>query len=434
MNLKTLILAFGLTALSTYPAMAELKIEITEGKVEPMPIAIPDFAGNGGPEAQAMGRQMAQVIAADLERSGLFRPIDPRAFIQDPASLQQAPKFADWKPLKTEALVTGVVESSPGSLKVSFRLFDVTAEEQMIGLSLNGDSAQWRRIAHKISDAIYSRITGEGGYFDTRIVYVNLAGHGKKTRKRLAIMDYDGENHRYITGGENFVMSPRFSPAAHEVTFMEFEGKKPAVHMLQTQTGQRRPIGHFPGLTFAPRFSPDGKSVIMSLAKNGATTLQKLDLLSGATTPLTSGTMIDTSPCYSPEGDKIVFNSDRGGTQQLYIMDSNGGGAERLSFGKGRYATPVWSPRGDWIAFTRIANGNFYVGVMHPDGTGERMLAQGYIVDSPTWAPNGRVIMYMKQDRGGVPKLYSVDVTGYNEREVPTPGGAEHPAWSPLIP
>jgi len=410
-------------------ARAELRIDITDSHPRPLPIAVTDFYGS---EA---GPQISDVIANDLASSGLFAPIDKGAFIQTPQSLQAVPRFGDWRVISAEALVTGnVQQQADGRLRVEFRLWDVVGEQQMAGLALTAPSANWRRIAHRIADAIYSRLTGEDGYFDSRIVYISESGPATKRVKRLAIMDQDGWNNKFLTSGQDLVLTPRFSPSTQEITYLSFTGNRPRVHLLNLETGQQEVLGDFPGMTFAPRFSPDGNRVVMSLAKDGNTEIYAMDVRTRRVSRLTNDPAIDTSPCYSPDANRIVFNSDRGGSQQIYVMNADGSNVQRISHGDGKYGTPVWSPRGDLVAFTRIAGGTFYIGVMRPDGSGERMLSQGYLVEGPTWAPNGRVLSFFREEAGGQTRLYSIDLTGNNERELKTPQDASDPAWSPLIP
>ncbi len=434
------VLALALTLGRGAPAAAELRIDITRGTVEPLPIAVTDFIGAGEDEAR-VGRDIARVVAADLERSGLFRPIDSRAFIQDPQAMDTQPRFGDWRLVNAQALVQGRARNvEDGRLRVEFRLWDVFAEQQMVGLAYFTIPGNWRRVAHIIADAVYKRITGEKGYFDTRIVYIAETGPQNRRVKRLAIMDQDGENHRFLTEGKELVLTPRFSPTLQEITYLSYYGKQPRVYIFNIDSGRQELIGNFPGMTFAPRFSPDGKRVIMSMAKDGNSEIYTMDLRTRAVTRLTRHSAIDTSPGYSADGSQIVFNSDRGGSQQLYVMGADGRNVRRISYGKGRYATPAWSPRGDLIAFTKMFQGRFYIGVMRPDGSGERQLAEGFLVEAPTWAPNGRVLMYFRQEptdssgAGGRSRLFSIDLTGYNERELVTPLDASDPAWSPLIP
>ncbi len=421
------------------PAAAELRIDITRGQVEPLPVAIAGFVG-AVPGAADLGANLAQVITSDLRNSGLFKPVDPNAFIQRPDSLDVQPRFGDWRVIGAQALVHGrVQDAGNGRIRVEFRLWDVVAEQQMKGLAYSTVQGNWRRIAHIIADDIYERLTGERGYFDTRIVYVAETGPRNRRIKRLAIMDQDGANHRFLTDGADLVLTPRFSPAADMITFLSYRGNRPRVYLFNIDTGRQELVGDFPSMTFAPRFSPDGNKVIMSLAENGNSDVYVMDLRTRRTQRLTRSPAIDISPSFSPDEKQIAFNSDRGGRQQLYVMNADGSNIRRISFGTGSYATPVWSPRGDYIAFTKIERGTFYIGIMRPDGSGERLLADGFRVEGPTWAPNGRVLMYFRQTRfdsqgrGGAVQLYSIDITGYNERAIETPVGASDPAWSPLL-
>ena len=436
---RAVSLVLVLLMAGAWPALAELRIDITQGKVEPLPIAITDFVG-ATPEEARYGRDISGVIAANLERSGLFRPIDRRAFIQTAIALQTLPRFGDWRVINAQAMVQGRTQMiQGGQLRVEFRLWDVFAEQQMVGLAFVTVGNNWRQVAHIISDAVYKRITGEDGYFNTRIVYISESGPSNRRVKRLAIMDQDGENHKFLTEGDALVLTPRFSPTLQEITYLSFYQNLPRVYLFNIDTGRQEILGDFPGMTFAPRFSPDGQKVIMSMAKDGNSDIYTMDLRTHEVKQLTFHSAIDTSPSYSPDARQIVFNSDRGGTQQLYVMNANSRGVRRISYGKGRYATPVWSPRGDLIAFTKMLSGRFYIGVMRTDGSAERLLAEDFLVESPTWAPNGRVLMFFRQDRttkdgkGGRSRLYSIDLTGQNEREVLTPIDASDPAWSPTI-
>jgi TolB protein len=432
------LLAPLLVCLLSLPAAAQLKIDITKATPEPLPIAVTDLFSEQAPSAK-VGKDISQVVASDLARSGLFRPIEPAAFIQGPDQLQGRPRFPDWRAINAQALVSGRIDSQPdGRYKVEFRLWDVFAEQQMTGLVYTTTQDNWRRIAHLIADAIYKRLTGEEGYFDTRVVYIAESGPATKRVKRLALMDQDGYNHRYLTSGEHLVLTPRFSPTRQEITYLSYFRGAPRVYLYNIDTGQQEVLGDFPGMTFAPRFAPDGNSVAMTLAKDGNSDVYRMDLRNRRIQRLTDHPAIDTSPSFSPDGQRIVFESDRGGTQQLYVMGAEGTNPTRISFGEGRYGTPVWSPRGDLVAFTKSLRGEFYIGVMRPDGSGERLLSSSYLDEGPTWAPNGRVLMFFRQQpydssgRGGRVRLWSVDLTGANVRETLTPGDASDPAWSPL--
>jgi TolB protein len=424
----------ALAGLAPQPAAAVLKLDVTQGNVQPVPIAIPDFVGVGLRDPAA-GRNISQIIAANLQRSGLFAPIDPAAYIEKISTIDTLPRFADWRQINAQALVTGRITQSDGRLKAEFRLWDVFAGQQLRGEQYNTTADNWRRIAHIISDAIYERITGEKGYFDSRIVFVDESGPKERRIKRLALMDQDGANVRYLTRGDDLVLTPRFSSSSPDtITYMSYSQGDPKVYLMNIETGQREIVSNFPGMSFSPRFSPDGQRVIFSLQRGGNSNLFVMDLRSRATTRLTDTQVIDTAPSYSPDGMRISFESDRGGRQQIYVMAANGGDAQRISFGDGAYSTPVWSPRGDYIAFTKQTQGKFAIGIMRADGSGERILTEGYHNEGPTWSPNGRVIMFFRDLGGnGGPMLYTVDVTGRNEQVLKTPSFASDPAWSPLL-
>ena len=423
------------------PAFARLQIDITQANVEPLPVAVSDLYGET-PLTLRLGREIAQVVMANLSRSGLFRTLDQESHLQKPAEMVVRPRFADWTVIDAQALVTGRSEVlADGRLRTEFRLWDVFAAQQMTGLVFTTPSpANWRRVAHLISDAIYKRLTGEDGYFDTRVVYVAESGPADRRVKRLAIMDQDGQNHRFLTDGAHLVLTPRFSPTQQVITYLAYYSNRPRVYLFNIDTGQQEILGDFEGMTYAPRFSPDGDNVIFSMARNGNSEVYVMDLRTRVTNRLTNHSAIDTSASYSPDGGRIVFNSDRGGRRQIYVMNADGGQVQRISFGEGYYTTPVWSPRGDLVAFTKQHRGRFYIGVMRPDGSGERLLTESFLDEAPTWSPNGRVLLFFRQilgdvsGRGGKTRLWSVDLTGKNLREMITPIDASDPAWSPLSP
>ncbi|ABV92853.1 Tol-Pal system beta propeller repeat TolB [Dinoroseobacter shibae DFL 12 = DSM 16493] len=438
-------LSVGLAALFlTGPAQAQgnpgpLRIEITEGVIEPLPIAVPPFLAET-PAASQFARDIAQVVADDLEGSGLFRAIPENAFISPITSFDSPVQYADWKAINAQALVTGSVSvASDGRLVVKFRLFDVFSDAPLgKGLQFVASQSSWRRMGHKVADAVYSRITGEGGYFDSRVVFVSETGPKNARQKRLAIMDYDGANVQFLTDSSAIVLAPRFSPTGDRVLYTSYATGRPQITLLDVNSVRSQGLGSAQGgeMSFAPRFSPDGRSVVFSLTNGGNSDIYRRDLSSGAQTRLTATPAIETAPSFSPDGRQIVFESDRSGSQQLYVMSATGGEARRISFGPGRYGTPVWSPRGDLIAFTKQNQGRFHIGVMRTDGSEERLLTSSFLDESPTWSPNGRVIMFTRETSGagGAPSLYSVDISGRNLRRVPTPGAASDPAWSPLLP
>ena len=422
------------------PAHAELKITIDQGNANPLPIAVVNFFGESAQE-QKLGTDIADVITNNLRRTGLFYPIDQRAFIDRLPNFDVTPRFTDWRIIKADALVTGrIVLQADGKLVAQFRLWDTFAEEYVFGQEVTNELAEgWRRVAHQISDLIYQRLTGEIGYFDTRVVFVEERGPKTNRVKRLVVMDQDGYNPTYLSDGKHLVLTPRYSPVEDVIVYMSYRSGVPRVYLRDVASGLEEVVGDFPGMTFAPRFSPDGKQVIFSLDDNGNSEVYTMDLRTRAVKRLTFNPAIDTSPSFSPDGRRVIFNSDRGGSQQLYVMGSDGSNVARISFGQGKYATPVWSPRGDLIAFTKIYEGRFYIGVMRPDGSNERLLTESFLDEGPTWSPNGRVLMFFRQEptradgKGGSVRLWSVDITGYNERPVPTAADASDPAWSPRI-
>jgi TolB protein len=400
------------------------------GEFKPIQIAVTAFAGD-----TAASSQLTSIITNNFKRSVFLAPVDLKTFAETVVNPDQAPRMEPWRMINAQFVVTGrVSQASDGRLQTEFRLWDVATGGQVTGSQYVTDPNNARRVAHIISDAIFSRITGEKGFFDTRVAFVDETGPPERRRKRLAIMDQDGANLRYMTRGDDLVVTPRFSPSSQDVTYMSFGASDPKVLLLNIETGQREVVGNFPGMTFSPRFSPDGQKVVMSLAQGVSSNLYSMDLRSRTTTRLSESDAIDTSPSYSPDGSEVVFESDRGGSQQLYVMSAAGGGPRRISFSEGRYATPVWSPKGDFIAFTKQKGGTFAIGVMRPDGTGERILTEGFHNEGPTWAPNGLYLMFFR-DPGGQegPKIYMTDVFGRAEFPVPTPNYASDPSWSPTL-
>ena len=431
-KLTIYILAF-LSLIITSPADARLRIDVTSGNSEPLPIALPGLAGSNARDSET-GRDIMKVVENNLDRTALFRFVNKDAFLQRFSFSDTIPNFPDWRQINSHVLVTGTIKRrSDGKVETAFRLWDIYGGQQITGKSYVTDAKNWRRVGHLISDEIYHVLTGEKGYFDSRVVYVAESGPKKKRVKRLALMDQDGGNHKFLTRGKNLVLTPRFSTKKHEIIYLSYGRGVPKVRLRNIETGREEVLGKFPGMTFAPRFSADGRRVIMSVAYKGNTEIYELNIGTRGKKRITNNPAIDTSPYYSPGGRQMVFNSDRGGSQQLYIMNSNGGNIRRLSYGSGNYSTPVWAPNGKYIAFTKMQGGQFSIGIIRPDGTGERMLTSGFLLEGPTWAPNSRVVMYTKQRRGGEPKLYTIDITGTNERELVTPIGASDATWSPLL-
>ena len=423
-------------------ALALIEIDITEGNREPLPIAISDFFYDerDSSKLSSISVNLSNVVKADLERCGLFEPINKDAFIQNNSAMHLRPRFEDWRLIKSQALVTGKLKIVDGDkLRVEFRLWDTLAEKEIEALVLITTLDNWRRISHMISDKVYERLTGERGYFDTRILYVSESGPKNQRIKKLAIMDQDGANHRHLTSGKELVLTPRFNPTKQEITYLSYFKNLPRVYLLNIETGNQEVVGDFPGMTFAPRFSPDGSKIIMSLAKDGNSDIYVMDLKSRVVTRLTTNSAIDTSPSYSPDGKKITFNSDRGGSQQIYVMDNDGRNQKRISNKGGNYATPVWSPRGDLIAFTKNFKGSYAIGVMRTNGEGERLLTENWYQEAPSWSPNGRVLTFYRETaaneagQGHSSTLWSIDLTGFNERKIDTPQDGSDPSWSNLL-
>jgi len=437
---------FGLAlslALAAHSAPAQersgpLRIEITQGVIEPVPIVVAPFLTEN-PAATDYAKRITEVIAADLAGTGLFRDIPHEAYISQVSGFDAPVAYADWKAINAEALIVGAVTlTSDNRLVVKFRLFDIYSGQPLgEGLQFAGGLDGWRRMAHKVADQVYARITGEGGYFDSRVVYVEESGPKDARKKRLAIMDYDGANVQYLTDDSSIVLAPRFSPTGDRVLFTSYESGFPQIYELSVGSVSKRPLTvDAKAMTFAPRYAPDGQTVVYSRSEDGNTDIFKLDLRTGTRTRLTSDVSIETAPSYSPDGKRIVFESDRSGAQQLYIMSADGGTATRISFGQGKYGTPVWSPRGDYIAFTKQNAGRFHIGVMRTDGSNERLLTASFLDEGPTWAPNGRVLMFTRESAGanGEAALFTVDISGRNLRRVPVGTAASDPAWSPLLP
>jgi TolB protein len=443
---KLLIFIFSFFLFNS-SAFCLIEVDITRGNLDPLPIAIsPLYVEPGSKDIKQndeiienIGEEIAKIIEVNLKRSGLFNPLKKESFVQKSDIAHIKPRFEDWRLIKAQALVTGKVVVTENKIRTEFRLWDTVASKEMVALAFSTTPNNWRRIAHLISDKIYQRLTGEDGYFDTRIIYVSETGPKTQRYKKLAIMDQDGANIKYLTLGNELVLTPRFSPKNQLVTYLSYFRNLPRVYLLDIETGVQEVVGDFPGMTFAPRFSPDGKKIIMSFAKDGNSDIYTMHLDSREVEKITEHTSIDTSPSYSPDGKYICFNSDRSGLQQIYVMRSDGSNVKRITFGKGLYGTPVWSPRGDLIAFTKVHSGKFYIGVMRPDGSGERLLTENFYQEAPSWSPNGRVLIFYRETKtdsegkGFSAKLWSIDLTGYNERLIETETDGSDPSWSSLL-
>ncbi|MEJ8563065.1 Tol-Pal system beta propeller repeat protein TolB [Yoonia sp. GPGPB17] len=435
-RLLTLLVAL-LLAGPVFAQSGPLRLTITDGVIEPITFAVPSFEAET-PAAQQAASDISRLVVQDLAGTGLFREVPANAFISQVSSFVQPVAFPDWRAINAQALIVGAVNVSSNQLTVKFRLYDVFSGQELgQGLQFAGTTDGWRRMGHKVADAVYSRITGEGGYFDSRVVFVSESGPKDARQKRLAIMDFDGSNVQFLTDSSSIVLAPRFSPNGDRVLYTSFESGFARINVLNVANVGRQQLQTAPGeMAFSPRFSRDGRQVIYSLSNGGNTDIYRTDLGTGQHVRLTSAPSIETAPSLSPDGSQIVFESDRSGSQQLYIMSANGGEARRISFGQGRYGTPVWSPRGDLVAFTKQNAGRFHIGVMRIDGSEERLLTSSFLDEGPTWSPNGRVIMFSRetQGAGGTSSMYSVDISGRNLKAVPLQGGSSDPSWGPLQP
>ena len=443
--MKKFILIILLNFILINKSYALIEVDITRGNLDPLPIAVSPLHVDVKSQdykdikIKELGENISTIIEKNFKGTGLFNPLKKEAFVQKPDIAHLKPRFEDWRLIKAQALVTGKLLIKDGKLKVEFRLWDLAAAQEMTALAFTTTPSNWRRVAHIISDKIYERLTGEDGYFDTRIIYVAESGPKSQRVKKLAIMDQDGFNTKYLTLGNELVLTPRFNPTNQMVTYMSYFRNMPRVYLLDIETGTQEVVGNFPGMTFAPRFSPDGKKIVMSFAQDGNSDIYTMDLETRVVERISNHSSIDTSPSFSPDGKFITFNSDRSGLQQIYVMRSDGSGVKRITFGKGIYGTPVWSPRGDLIAFTKMRKGRFYIGVMRVDGTGERLLTENFYQEAPSWSPNGRVLVFYRETKAGLKgegfsaKLWSIDITGYNERELLTKTDASDPSWSSLL-
>jgi len=451
MRNKLLLIFIYIFFLKPGTSYSLVEIDITRGNLDPLPISVSPFFVDDSTKKKikqnldidVLGLEISKVIENNLRKTGLFDTLDKESFLQKPDIAHLKPRFEDWALIKSQVLITGKVTSKiineKDYIRIEFKLWDVLGGKMVDGFSLTTVPTNWRRVGHKISDKVYERLTGESGYFDTRIIYVAEEGPKTQRVKKLAIMDQDGFNTKYLTLGNELVLTPRFNPTNQMVTYLSYFRNMPRVYLLNIETGKQQVVGDFPGMTFAPRFSPDGKKIIMSLAKDGNSEIWVRNLETNIQEKLTDHPSIDTSPSYSPDGKYITFNSDRSGYQQIYVMRSDGSKVKRISFGKGIYGTPVWSPRGDLIAFTKLHKGKFFIGVMRTDGTGERLLTENFYQEAPSWSPNGRIIIFYRETKtddkgqGFSAKLWSIDLTGYNERLVSTETDASDPSWSSLL-
>ncbi|MBD5400307.1 Tol-Pal system protein TolB [bacterium] len=437
--LKKIMFALAIMVGCVGASRAELKVDIIAGAASPIPVAIQKFETGSGVSSKDAS-MIREVVEKDLNSTGLFRIVNHDAFPEF-VKMGDMPNFQSWAAIKTQVLVQSKLEIQDGKYKLEFYVWDVNGKEQIEAQSLVASKQSARRLAHIMADAIYERLTGEIGYFDTQIVFIAETGPIKKRVKRMAIMDQDGYGLRYLSDKNTFVMSPHFSPNMQTVVFLSYRDDDPMVWSLNLDTGDARRLGNFGGMSFAPRFSPDGKKVALSLVKNGITHIYEYDTEEKTLRQLTFGNSLNTSPSYSPDGKKMAFNSDRSGRQQIHVLDLETLAEERITYGNGRYATPAWSPDGQFIAFTKMADDTFYVGIMDPRGRNEKILAGGWFMEAPSWAPGSRRLVYYETEKAldGIERtshIRSVDITGQNVYDIELPDNVNglEPTWSPRLP
>ncbi|MDA0939118.1 MAG: Tol-Pal system beta propeller repeat protein TolB [Proteobacteria bacterium] len=427
------ILFFCITCFSFF-ASAYTKIDINQGNTNPIPIAINNFDGVNVRSAH-IAKRILDVAKQDLISTGLFNLIDDNAFLEH-VHVDSIPNFSNWRKINASIIIIGLVDTTDdGKLTLQFKIWDSYNEKSIGGMQYNTHENGWRRVAHKIADKIYENLTGDTGYFDTRITFAAELKKAGILYKKLAIMDYDGANFKMLSGNSDLVLSPSFDMQNQRIIYMSYKGKEtPKVYVLNIETGFQRVVGSFHGISFAPRFSPDGNYAILSVGGLMETNIYEVQLETGLMQKITNQkNVVNTSPSYSPDGKKIVFNSNRSGTRQIFVMNRDGSDIVQISQGEGSYTAPSWSPRGDYIAFTKSYMGNFYIGIMKTDGTSERLLTKSWLDESPSWSPNGRIIIFRRQDPDGASRICSVDITGRNERVINTTVDASSPSWSSLL-
>jgi TolB protein len=394
------------------------------------PLTSPD-SGDKGNQMLAVGWNVTQAIEADLRQTAEVMPLKPNRDDYYSYPEVTAPTFSKWRSAGAKALVTGFVQGrSDGRLTVGCYVYDIDKGRELARKGFIIGANDWRRAAHKCSGLAYTAITGAPGIFDTRIAYVAENGVGEARTRRIAVMDSDGQNQRYLTSGDAMVLTPRFSPKASQLAYVSFAGGRPAVRVANLDSGQERPLVAGDPISFAPGFSPDGSRIAFSMMLGANSDIYVVGANGGAPQRLTTAPGVDTDPSFSPDGSKIVFESDRGGTQQLYVMNADGTGQRRISFGGGWYAAPSWSPDGEWIAFTRRGQDGRRIGIVKADGTGEKTLTSGPGDEGPRWAPSSREILFQRTAANGRTGLYRVALDGSEPRQLATPQDGSDPDWS----
>lgn len=396
------------------------------------PLTTPKVAETSAGQTHALGQQVAQIIAADLRSTGsamILGPENVRVYSYPEVT---GPLFSSWRTAGAKMLVTGFVQARPdGRLTVGCYLYDVAMAREIARKGFVVPVEELRRGAHRCADAIYTGATGKPGTFDSRITYVAESGLPWERTKRVAIMDADGSNHQFVTGGATSALSPQISVTGDRVAYTAFVNRTPQVRIADVGTGAERPLVPGDAISFGPAFSPDGRKIVFSIAANGNTDLFIVDSDGGVPQRLTVTPGADTAPSFSPDGRQIVFESDRSGRPQLYVMNADGSGQRRISFGGNRYSAPSWSPDGGWIAFAKADPRGSGIGILSPQGTDEKMLTTNPLDEGPSWGPSGHVLAFHRPDpANGRTALLTVSASGGEARPLITPQGGSDPSWS----
>jgi len=403
-------------------------------------LAVPQFptprnVKTDGGETGVIGIQIAQQIVSDLRTTRSIYPTGPENLRHYTPTEAGAPLYPNWANIGAGALVTGYVQArDDGRINVVCYLYDLKQRREMTRKGFAVAATEWKRAAHRCAGAFYTAVTKRPGLFDSRIVYVAATGSRMQPVKRIAIMNWDGTDHSYLTQGEVTVTSPRISPDGERIAYMSFAGGMPHIRIMDADGSNDRQLLQSNSMSFAPRFSPDGRVIAFSMAVDGNTDIYVVDANGGYPRRLTTTPGIDTSPSFSPDGKQIVFESDRSGAQQIYVMNVDGSGQSRISFGGGANSSPVWSPDGDRIAFSRWNGSTIGIGIMSATGGDEKILTNGWQDEAPSWSPDSEWVMFQRTQQGtGTGSLLMVSIGGGEPKAVATPQPGADPSWSGVV-